>query len=52
MSHLSLKNLDKNIKFIRKNSKLKICLDTEGAQIRTKINRKIKIKKKAKNKII
>ena len=51
MSHLSLKNLDKNIKFIRKNSKIKICLDTEGAQIRTKINRKIKLKKKQKIKL-
>lgn len=45
MSHLNLKTLEKNIKFIKKNSKIKICLDTEGAQIRTKIftkSRKIK----------
>ncbi len=37
LSHLTLKNLIKNIKFIQQNSKLKICIDTEGAQIRTKI---------------
>ena len=35
LSHLTLKNLIKNIKFIQQNSKLKICIDTEGAQIRT-----------------
>ena len=46
MSHLNLKTLEKNIKFIKKNSKLKICLDTEGAQIRTKlISKPRKIKK-------
>ncbi len=46
MSHLSLKTLEKNIQFIKKNSKLKICLDTEGAQIRTKLKTKpLKIQK-------
>ena len=39
MSHLSLKKLEKNIKFIRKYSKIPICIDTEGAQIRTKVTR-------------
>ena len=39
MSHLSLKMLKKNIIFI-KNSKIPICIDTEGAQIRTKISKK------------
>ena len=46
MSHLNLKTLEKNIKFIKKNSKLNISIDTEGAQIRTKIKTKpIKIRK-------
>ena len=40
MSHLSLKMLKKNIIFIKKNSKIPICIDTEGAQIRTKISKK------------
>ena len=35
MSHLSIKKLINNIKFIQKNSKINICVDTEGAQIRT-----------------
>ena len=48
MSHLGLKELEKNIRFIKKNSKLNICLDTEGAQIRTKINKKINLKKNKK----
>ena len=38
MSHLSLKNLKKSIKFIRKFTKTPICIDTEGAQVRTKVN--------------
>ncbi len=37
LSHLSLKELVKNINFIRKYSKVPICIDTEGAQIRTKV---------------
>ena len=44
MSHISLKNLKKNIQYIRKFSKVPICLDTEGAQIRTKIKKKRKFK--------
>ena len=39
MSHLNLKNLEQSIRFIRKYSKIPICIDTEGAQIRTKIKR-------------
>jgi len=39
MSHISLKILPKYIKFIRKFSKVPICIDTEGAQIRTKVKR-------------
>lgn len=38
MSHLSLDQLQKNIKKIRKYSSIPICIDTEGAQIRTKVN--------------
>ena len=44
MSHLELSTLEKKIKFINKYSKVPICLDTEGAQIRTKINKKKKYK--------
>ena len=39
MSHLSIKNLEKKIKFIKKNTNIPICIDTEGAQIRTKIKK-------------
>ena len=51
MSHLTLDKLKKSINIIRKSSSVPICIDTEGAQIRTKvkkeyflkINRKLKI---------
>ena len=39
MSHLTINQLIKSIKFIRKYSKIPICIDTEGAQIRTKVKR-------------
>ncbi len=39
MSHLSIQKLEKNIKVIKKNCKTPICIDTEGAQIRTKIKK-------------
>jgi pyruvate kinase len=45
MSHLSLEQLKKNIRFIKKNSEIPICIDTEGAQIRTKVKKKIFYKK-------
>tara|TARA_B100001248_G_scaffold262478_1_gene258703 strand:- start:1260 stop:2213 length:954 start_codon:yes stop_codon:yes gene_type:complete len=48
MSHLSAKNLEKNIKFIKANSNLNICIDTEGAQIRTKTEKKILLQKNQK----
>ena len=35
MSHLSLDELTKNLKFLRQNNIKNICLDTEGAQVRT-----------------
>tara|TARA_B100000965_G_scaffold405662_1_gene440622 strand:- start:1324 stop:2334 length:1011 start_codon:yes stop_codon:yes gene_type:complete len=41
MSHLSLEKLEENIKFLKKNKITEICIDTEGAQIRTS-----KVKKK------
>tara|TARA_B100000787_G_scaffold169562_1_gene161130 strand:- start:3830 stop:4063 length:234 start_codon:yes stop_codon:yes gene_type:complete len=40
MSHLSIKKLEENIKIIKKNCKTPICIDTEGAQIRTKVKKK------------
>jgi len=45
MSHLSLSQLKKNILFIKKYSKIPICLDTEGDQIRSKVKSKIFFKK-------
>ncbi len=44
MSHINLKQLKKNIGFIRKFTKVPICIDTEGAQIRTKINKPCKLR--------
>ena len=37
MSHLSLNRLRKSIEFIKKYTNIPICIDTEGAQIRTKV---------------
>ena len=37
MSHIEIKNLKKTINFIRSYTKIPICIDTEGAQIRTKV---------------
>ena len=37
---LRIKSLKQQIKFIKKNSSIPICIDTEGAQIRTKIKKK------------
>ena len=48
MAHLSLSDLKKNISFIKKYSKIPICLDTEGDQIRTKVKSKIFFGKKKK----
>ncbi len=42
MSHIDLKNLKGQIQTIRKFSNIPICIDTEGAQIRTKYNLKKK----------
>ena len=40
MSHLEINQLEKLIKFIKKYTKTSICIDTEGAQIRTKVKKK------------
>ena len=49
LSHIEFNDLEQQISFIRRYTNIPICLDTEGAQIRTKIKKKIYIKK---NKII
>ena len=38
MSHVKIKELKKHINFIKKYSNIPICIDTEGAQVRTKVN--------------
>lgn len=40
MSHVKVSQLSKMIKFIRSHTKIPLCLDTEGAQIRTKTIKK------------
>ena len=47
MSHVKLDELKRKILLIRKYCKVPICIDTEGAQVRTKlkINKKIKFRK-------
>ena len=46
LSHLSINQLRKKILFLKKNRIKNICLDTEGAQVRTtKVNSKIYLKK-------
>ena len=44
MSRLDVKKLKSTIIFIRKFSKIPICIDTEGAQIRTKVRKSKKYK--------
>ena len=39
MSHIEPKKLKKTIQFVKKNTKAKICIDTEGAQIRVKVKK-------------
>ena len=46
MSHLTLKQLEKNLKFLKKNNISNICIDTEGAQVRTVLVKKKFFKKK------
>ena len=51
LSHVKLENLPKLINFIRKYSSVPICIDTEGAQIRTKVRKYKFFKKKSSLKI-
>ncbi len=39
LSHIKISNLEKTIKFVKKNTNVPICIDTEGAQIRTKVKK-------------
>ena len=43
MSHLSIASMKKNISFIKTHSSVPICIDTEGAQIRSKVKNNKKI---------
>ena len=45
MSHIEPEELEEKIKFIRKFTKTNICVDTEGAQIRTKVFKPRDLKK-------
>jgi pyruvate kinase len=45
MSHLGISELKKNILFIKKKTNCPICIDTEGAQIRSKFTKKKFFKK-------
>lgn len=47
LSHINFEDLKKTIKFIERHCSIPICIDTEGAQIRAKVNsnKKKKIKK-------
>ena len=44
LSHTSLEELPEVIGFIQSISETPICVDTEGAQIRTKVRKKVNIK--------
>tara|TARA_E500000178_G_scaffold356428_1_gene434311 strand:+ start:3944 stop:6004 length:2061 start_codon:yes stop_codon:yes gene_type:complete len=44
LSHTEIKDLEKVINFIRSYSSVPICIDTEGAQIRTRTNKQINLK--------
>ena len=48
MSHVDIKNLPKTINFIRKYTSTPICIDTEGAQIRSKVIKNMTYKKNLK----
>ena len=40
MSHVEIPKLINTIKFVKKYTRIPLCIDTEGAQIRTKIKKK------------
>ena len=52
MSHIKINELEKKIKYIRKFCRTPICIDTEGAQIRTKVNKNKKYEFKIDDKIV
>ena len=45
MSHLGISELKKNISYIKKKTNCPICIDTEGAQIRSKFSKRKFLKK-------
>ena len=45
LSHVGINQLSKTINYLKKNTKIPICIDTEGAQIRTKVINEIFFKK-------
>ena len=49
LSHTKINELKKTINFIKKYTNIPICIDTEGAQVRTKSIRKLKLKLKKKS---
>ena len=51
MSHLSINQLKKSITFVKKNSNVPICIDTEGAQIRVQVKKERYLKSGQKIKI-
>ena len=44
ISHIKINKLENTIRFLKKNTTIPLCIDTEGAQIRTKVKKKIKCK--------
>ena len=51
MSHIKIHKLEKRIVFIKKNCNVPICIDTEGAQIRTNLKKRNPLKIKLGSKI-
>ncbi len=43
LSHTEIKDLEKTIDLIRNHTNVPICIDTEGAQIRTRLKKKVKL---------
>ena len=45
ISHVKINKLQNIIRFLKRNSNIPLCIDTEGAQIRTKVKKKMLCKK-------
>lgn len=43
LSHTEIKDLEKTIDLIRNHTNVPICIDTEGAQVRTRLKKKVKL---------